>query len=73
MVKAGKKYLEVYEKADRDHVYSVAEGIALVKQVSYTSFDGTVELHLRTSLDPRRADQAMRDRKSTRLNSSHYS
>lgn len=60
MVKAGKKYLEVYEKVDRDHVYSVAEGVALVKQVSYTSFDGTVELHLRTSLDPRRADQSMR-------------
>lgn len=60
MVKAGKKYLEVYQKVDRDHVYSVAEGITLVKEVSYTTFDGTVEVHLRTNLDPRRADQAIR-------------
>lgn len=60
MVKAGKKYLEVYQKVDRDRVYSVAEGISLVKEVSYTTFDGTVEVHLRTNLDPRRADQAIR-------------
>ncbi|MBN1246165.1 MAG: 50S ribosomal protein L1 [Anaerolineae bacterium] len=60
MAKAGKKYLEVYEKVDRDRIYSVAEGISLVKEVSYTTFDGTVEVHLRTNLDPRRADQAIR-------------
>ena len=60
MVKAGKKYLEVYQKVDRDHVYNVDEGISLVKEVSYTTFDGTGEVHLRTNLDPRRADQAIR-------------
>ncbi|MGC9468970.1 MAG: 50S ribosomal protein L1 [Anaerolineae bacterium] len=60
MVKGGKKYLEAFAKVDRDHVYSVEEGIRLVKEVSYTTFDGTVELHLRTSLDPRRSDQAIR-------------
>jgi large subunit ribosomal protein L1 len=60
MTKAGKKYLEVYQKVDRDHIYTVAEGISLVKEVSYTTFDGTVEVHLRTNLDPRRADQAIR-------------
>ncbi|MGC9522666.1 MAG: 50S ribosomal protein L1 [Anaerolineae bacterium] len=60
MVKGGKKYLEAFAKVDRDRVYSVAEGMSLVKEVSYTSFDGTVELHLRTSLDPRRSDQAIR-------------
>lgn len=60
MVKGGKKYLEAFDKVDRDHVYNVDEGIALVRQVSYTTFDGTVELHLRTTLDPRRSDQAIR-------------
>jgi large subunit ribosomal protein L1 len=60
MTKAGKKYLEVYQKVDRDRIYTVAEGISLVKEVSYTTFDGTVEVHLRTNLDPRRADQAIR-------------
>ncbi len=60
MGKTGKKYLEAATKVDRDHVYSVDEAIKLVRDVSYTSFDGTVEVHLRTNLDPRRADQAIR-------------
>lgn len=60
MPKRGKKYLEAAAKVDRTRVYSVAEAIKLVKEVSYTNFDGTVELHLRTNLDPRRADQAIR-------------
>jgi large subunit ribosomal protein L1 len=60
MAKAGKKYLEVSQKVERDHIYTVTEGIALAKEVSYTTFDGTVEVHLRTNLDPRRADQAIR-------------
>lgn len=60
MPKRGKKYLEAAAKVDRTRAYSVAEAIKLVKEVSYTNFDGTVELHLRTNLDPRRADQAIR-------------
>ena len=60
MTKVGKKYVEAAAKVDRENIYGVAEAISLVKQVSYTKFDGTVEVHLRTSLDPRRADQTMR-------------
>lgn len=60
MPKHGKKYLEAAGKVDRDRLYSPEAAINLVKEVSYTSFDGTVELHLRMSLDPRRSDQAIR-------------
>lgn len=60
MTKVGKKYVEAAAKVDRDNVYTVAEAVSLVKQVSYTKFDGTVEVHLRTNLDPRRADQTIR-------------
>lgn len=60
MPKRGKKYLEVVEKIDSDRVYSPAEAVKLAKEVSYTSFDGTIELHLRTNLDPRRSDQQIR-------------
>lgn len=60
MAKSGKKYLEALAKVDRDQTYSAEEAIKLAKEVSYSSFDGTVELHLRTSLDPRRSDQAIR-------------
>jgi len=60
MGKTGKKYEEAAQKVDRSQYYSVAEAIKLVKEVSYTRFDGTIELHLRTTLDARRADQAIR-------------
>ncbi len=60
MAKHGKKYLEAIQKVDRERVYSPAEAIELAKEVSYTSFDGTVELHLRMNLDPRRSDQQIR-------------
>lgn len=60
MAKSGKKYLEALAKVDRDHTYTAEEAIKLAKEVSYSSFDGTVELHLRTTLDPRRSDQSIR-------------
>jgi len=60
MGKTGKKYLEAAAKVEGDRIYDIGEAIKLVKDVSYSSFDGTVELHLRTTLDPRRADQAIR-------------
>lgn len=60
MPKHGKKYLEAAKKVDRDRLYSPEAAIDLAKEVSYSSFDGTIELHLRMSLDPRRSDQAIR-------------
>jgi large subunit ribosomal protein L1 len=56
----GKKYLEVAQKVDRDRLYSPEEAVNLAKEVSYSAFDGTVELHLRMGLDPRRSDQQIR-------------
>jgi large subunit ribosomal protein L1 len=56
----GKKYLEVAQKVDRDRLYSPVDAISLAKEVSYSSFDGTVELHMRMGLDPRRSDQQIR-------------
>ena len=60
MANHGKKYLEALAKVDRDRLYSPEEAISLAKEVSYSSFDGTVELHLRMGLDPRRSDQQIR-------------
>ncbi|MBN1872959.1 MAG: 50S ribosomal protein L1 [Anaerolineae bacterium] len=60
MPKRGKKYLAAAEKVDSTRFYSPEEAIKLVQQVSYTNFDGTVELHLRMGLDPRRSDQHIR-------------
>ncbi len=60
MPKRGKKYRAAAELIDRNRAYSPEEAIELVKKVSYTNFDGTVELHLRMGVDPRHADQQVR-------------
>ena len=38
-----------------------AQALTLVKETSYTKFDATVEVHMRMGLDPRQADQMVRD------------
>jgi len=42
----GKKYIQNKAKIDKARVYPIDEAVALVKQVSYSKFDGAVELHL---------------------------
>jgi large subunit ribosomal protein L1 len=42
----GKKYVDAKKKFDNSKTYSVAEAIKLVKETSYSKFDGTVELHM---------------------------
>jgi large subunit ribosomal protein L1 len=42
----GKKYVEAKKKFDNTKTYSAAEAIKLVKETSYSKFDGTVELHI---------------------------
>lgn len=61
MASHGKKYLEAREKIDREKLYEPLEAIKLLKEVSYAKFDETVEVHVRTALDPRQADQQIRD------------
>jgi len=61
MPKHGKKYIEAREKITPGKMYSPDEALELVKETAYTSFDSTVEIHLRMSLDPRQADQQVRD------------
>jgi len=60
MPKHGKRYLEAQAKVDRSKFYSVDEAIALAKEVHPAKFDETVELHIRTGLDPRHAEQQIR-------------
>jgi large subunit ribosomal protein L1 len=60
MPKHGRKYLEALAKIDRSQRYDPTEAVKLVKEVSFVKFDETVELHLRTGLDPRNADQQLR-------------
>ncbi len=61
MAKHGKKYLAAKAKIDADKAYSPLEAVELAKETSITKFDATVEVHMRMGLDPRQADQMMRD------------
>ena len=60
MPKRGKKYQEAAKLIDRDKAYLPDEAVDLVRRVSYSSFDGTIEVHLRIGVDPRQADQQVR-------------
>ena len=61
MAKHGKKYNAALAKVDLEKEYSVRDAIALAKDTSITKFDATVEVHMRTALDPRQSDQQVRD------------
>src|SRR5205814_949706 len=60
MPKRGKKYRAAAEKIDPLRAYTPDEGVRAVKETAYAKFDESVELHIRTSLDPRHADQVVR-------------
>jgi len=61
MPKHGKKYQAAAAKIDSNATYTPADALALAKELSYTNFDGTVEVHMRLGVDPRHADQMVRD------------
>ena len=61
MPKRGRKYQEAAAKIDREKLYSREEAIKLIKETATTKFDPTVEIHMRLGVDPRHADQQVRD------------
>jgi large subunit ribosomal protein L1 len=61
MAKHGKKYMAAAAKVSIDQLYEPKQAMALVRETSTTKFDSTVEVHIRTGLDPRQADQQVRD------------
>jgi large subunit ribosomal protein L1 len=61
MSKHGKKYREAVVKVDRLKQYEPEEALTLAKETSFTKFDSTVEVHIRLGVDPRHADQQVRE------------
>src|SRR5918911_1490259 len=60
MARHGKGYDDAKQRLDREREYSPAEAIALVKQLSRVKFNETVEVHVRTGLNVRHADEQLR-------------
>ena len=60
MAKITKKRKAVEAKVDTNKEYSLNEAAALVKDINTTKFDSSVDVHIRLSVDPKKADQAIR-------------
>jgi large subunit ribosomal protein L1 len=56
----GKAYMAAREQIDREHEYPPAEAIALLKQLKQAKFDESIEVHVRTGLNVRHADEQLR-------------
>src|SRR6202521_62175 len=56
----GRRYSEVRTKIDREREYEPAEAVALVRSLSSAKFDESIEVHVRTGLNGRHADEQLR-------------
>lgn len=56
----GKKLKSAYEKFDNFKEYSLDEALKLIKELSYTKFDETVEMAFNLGVDPKKTDQVVR-------------
>ncbi|MDQ3064709.1 MAG: 50S ribosomal protein L1 [bacterium] len=59
--RAGKKLREAAKLVETDKQYSLKDALDLATKTSITKFDATVELHVNLNVDPRQADQNVRD------------
>lgn len=60
MAKVSKQRKEALAKFDKSKVYSLKEAIDIVKEITYTKFDASIDLNIRLGVDPRKANQMVR-------------
>lgn len=60
MGKLTKNQKAAIEKVDSTREYSLDEAAALVKEITFTKFDSSVDLDIRLGVDPKKADQMVR-------------
>ena len=60
MSKVSKQRKEALAKFDKSKSYSLSEAVDIVKQITYTKFDASVDLNIRLGVDPRKANQMVR-------------
>ncbi|WP_178989336.1 MULTISPECIES: 50S ribosomal protein L1 [Winogradskyella] len=60
MARLTKKKKEAQAKVDNNKIYSLEEASALLKEITYTKFDASIDLAIRLGVDPRKANQMVR-------------
>jgi large subunit ribosomal protein L1 len=60
MAKLTKKRKAALEKVDQNKEYTLLDAAGLVKEITYTKFDASVDIDVRLGVDPRKADQMVR-------------
>jgi len=60
MARHGRSFIEARSQVDREHEHSPAEAVHLVKELKRAKFDESVEIHVRTGLNVRHADEQLR-------------
>ena len=60
MSKLTKNQKAVLAKYDKSNVYSLQDACALLKEITYTKFDASVEITTNLGVDPRKANQMIR-------------
>ena len=60
MAKLTKKQKEAYTKFDKNAVYSLSDAAGIVKEITSTKFDSSVDVDVRLGVDPRKANQMVR-------------
>jgi large subunit ribosomal protein L1 len=60
MAKLSKKQKEAFDKFDKNKIYPLSEAVEVIKDISFTKFDASVDLNVRLGVDPRKANQMVR-------------
>lgn len=60
MAKLTKKQKDAFAKFDKEKLYSLEEAVKVVKDITYTKFDSSVDIDVRLGVDPRKANQMVR-------------
>ncbi len=61
MARHSKRFLEAEKKIDRDRFYSIDEAVNLLKEVANAKFNETIEMSIKTGIDPKKNEQQVRN------------
>lgn len=60
MTKLTKKKKDALAKFDNEKIYPISEAVNIIKDITFTKFDASVDLDIRLGVDPRKANQMVR-------------